>query len=62
MLIERQHSIVKDISSNERIFTIVELGEADLGISIDKCLLIDVSNTLDMTYIVGILSPEIARW
>ena len=41
---ERQHPVVEEIGCRDRRLTIVQLGEADLGVGVDEGLLIDASD------------------
>ena len=61
LFIERQHPVVQDIGSDRSILAVIRLGEADLGVSVDKSPLVDMPNALDVADIIGVLSAEIAR-
>jgi len=60
VLEERQDSIVEHIGGNQGILAVVEFGPSDLGVSVDKGLLIDASDTLKCTYVEGVLGSQIA--
>lgn len=61
LFIERQHPVVQDTGSDRSILAVIRLGEADLGVSVDKSPLVDMPNALDVADIIGVLSAEIAR-
>ena len=58
---ERQHTVVEQISRDQGSLAVVQFGEADLGVSIEKGLLIDAPYTLDGADIVRVLGSEVAR-
>jgi hypothetical protein len=60
LLEERQHTVVEQISRDQGGLAVVPFGEADLGVSIEKGLLIDAPYALDGADIVRVLSAEIA--
>ena len=43
-LVERQHPVVQQIGRGDGVLTVVELGEADLGVGIDEGLLVDAAD------------------
>lgn len=61
LFVEWQHSIVKYVGNDQSTLTVIEFCEADLGVSIDTGLLIDMSYVLDVADVIGVLSAEIAR-
>lgn len=56
-LIEREDFIIKCISSNQGILTIIKLSKGYFSIGVYEGLLIYSSYPFDCTYVVGILSP-----
>jgi len=60
LLEERQHTVVEQISRDQGGLAVVPFGEADLGVSIEKGLLIDAPYALDGADIVRVLGAEIA--
>ncbi len=58
MLLEQwQHPIVEQIRRRDRRLAIVQLGASNFGIGIDKGLLVDAANTLQIADIERILGP-----
>ena len=56
MLLEKRNNpIVKHIGSNKRILSVIQLGKSDFGVSINDGLLINVSHTFDISYIISVL-------
>ena len=45
-IVERHHAVIEDLGRGNRRLTIIEFGKGDLGIGVDKGLLIDPPNTL----------------
>ena len=58
---ERQHPVVEEIGRRDRRLTIVQLSEANLGVGVDKGLLIDASNPLHVADIEGVLGAANSR-
>ena len=56
---ERQHSVIEQIRNCNRSLAIVELGNANLAVGINKRLLIDPSPPLESSYIEGVLSSAL---
>ena len=46
LIIEGHHTVVEEIGRGERGLAIVELGEGDLGVSVDEGLLVDAPDPL----------------
>lgn len=61
LVIHGDYPVIKHICSHQCHFAIVELNGSHLGIGVDKSLLINTTNTFDITHIVRILSTEITR-
>ena len=55
---ERQDFIVQNIGRRESGFIRVNLGEADVGMSINGRLLIDFADALDVTDIARVLTQQ----
>src|SRR6202011_3983711 len=60
-VIERRDAIIDEIGGGDRRLAIVEFGESDLGVSVDKGLLVDASDALHIADIEGVLGAAIAR-
>ena len=60
LLIERQHSIIEEISSGDRRLGGIELGMGHFAIGVDIGLLVHPTNALDGADIEGVLTAEIA--
>lgn len=58
---EGQHPIVEDISRCNGMLAGIQFGKGHPAIGIDKGLLINTSNTLDRTHIVGVVGTQVAR-
>src|SRR3954467_508519 len=61
LIIEGHHTVVEEIGRGERGLAIVELGEGDLGVSVDEGLLVDAPDPLHGADIEGVLSAAVAR-
>src|SRR5437773_8051144 len=61
LVIKRHHPIIEDLGRGDRGLAIVEFGERDLGIGVDKGLLIDPPDALQRSDIEGVLRAAIAR-
>ena len=59
LLEERQRPVIEQIRRRDRRFAVVELGKADLGVSVDEGLLVDASNTLQIADIERILGAAV---
>jgi len=57
---ERDHAVVQKISSYQSVLAVVELGEGDLRIGVNKRLLIDSAHTFKCAHIERILGTRIA--
>jgi len=58
---ERQHTIVEHVGGDERVLAVVQLGEGDLGVRVEECLLIDAPHAFDGSHVIGILGDQLAR-
>ena len=58
---EGNDAIIQHVGRDQGIFAVVELGKGDLGVGVDKGLLIDPADALDRADIVGVLRSQIAR-
>ena len=59
MLLEKRNDpIVKHIGSDKRILSVIQLGKSDFGVSINDGLLINVSHTFDISYIISVLGNK----
>ena len=61
LLVERDHPVVEQVCGGQRGLAVVELGEADLGVGVDKGLLIDAPDALERPDIEGVLGAAVAR-
>src|SRR4051812_44072317 len=61
LIIEGHHTVVEEIGRGERGLAIVELGEGDLGVSVDEGLLVDAPDPLHGADIEGVLGAAVAR-
>ena len=61
LLKERNHSIVEQVSSHQGVLAVVELGKGRLRVGVDKRLLVDTTNTLEVANVEGILGTKISR-
>lgn len=52
---EGQHPIIEHIGRSDGVFGLIELGEGHPGIGVDKGLLINSTDALDIAYVVGVL-------
>src|SRR5262245_66461241 len=59
LLEERQHTVIEQIGRRDGRLAVVELGKAHLGVGVDEGLLVDASNTLQITDIEGILGADV---
>ena len=57
---ERQDAVVEQIGGDQGGLAVVEFGEGDLGVGVEKRLLIDAAYALDGADIVRVLCAEIA--
>src|SRR5208282_4466209 len=57
---ERQHAIIEQVGRHQSGLAVIEFGESDLGVGVEKRLLIDTTDALDRADIVGVLGAEIA--
>jgi hypothetical protein len=55
-----KHSVVEQIGRSDRVFAIVEFDQCYFAVRIDKGLLVNSSNTFDVSYIVSVLAAEIS--
>jgi hypothetical protein len=56
---KRQDTVVEHVGSDQGVLSIVELGRGDLGVGVDKRLLVDASNALERADIEGVLGAQI---
>ena len=59
LVVKRHHAIVEDLGRGDRGLAVVQLGKGDLGIGVDKGLLIDPADTLQGADIEGVLGTAI---
>ncbi len=45
---ERDHAVIEEIGRGDRRLAMVELGEGDFGVGVDKGLLVDASHPLQV--------------
>ena len=57
---ERKNLVIKHIRSGNRCFFGIKLSDTVLGIGINEGLLVDMSHTFNITYVVGVLCPQVA--
>ena len=60
-IIERHDAIVNEIGRGDGRLAIIELGEGDLGVGVDKGLLVDAADPLHVADVERILGAAIAR-
>src|ERR1700691_5355232 len=60
-IIERHDAIVDEISRGDGRLAIIELGKGDLGVGVDKGLLVDAADPLHVADVERILGAAIAR-
>ena len=60
LIIERHHPIIEDLGRGDRCLAIIEFGAGDLGIGVDKGLLVDPPDALQGADIKRILGAAIA--
>jgi hypothetical protein len=58
---EGKYAVVQQISGNKGIFSVVELGHRHFGVGIDEGLLVNPSDTFQITHIEGVLKAQVAR-
>lgn len=58
-LVERDHAVVEQVSSQQGVATLMDLGERDLDVGIDEPLLVDVTNALDAADVVRVLRAKV---
>src|SRR3984893_9804805 len=58
---ERDHAVVKQVGRHQRGFTVIELGECQFGVGVEKRLLIDTTDALERADIERILRAAVAR-
>ena len=61
LLIERHHPVIEDLGGGDRRLAVIQLGEGDLGVGIDKGLLINPPDALQRSDLKGVLRAAIAR-
>src|ERR1700730_13010380 len=57
---ERDHAVVKQVGRHQRGFTVIELGECQFGVGVEKRLLIDPTDALERADIERILRAAVA--
>jgi hypothetical protein len=60
LVVERHHPVVEDLGCGDRRLAVIELGEGDLGVGVDKGLLANASDPLQRADVKGVLRPAIA--
>src|SRR5205085_2980211 len=61
LIIKRHHAVVEDLGGGNRGLAVIQLGKGDLGVGVDKGLLIDLPDALQRANVEGVLRPAIAR-
>ena len=61
LVIERHHPVIEDFGRGDRGLAVIQLGKGDLGVGVDKGLLIDPPDALQRADIEGVLRAAIAR-
>lgn len=59
LLIDRQYPVVEHIGGNQGYLAVIELSGGHLGVRVYKGLLIDLSHTFDVAYVVSILRSKV---
>ena len=57
----RDHAIIQELCCDKGVLSVVELGKSDFAVGVDKCLLVDPTDALDVAYVERVLSTEITR-
>ena len=60
LLLPRQYAVVEQIGRHQRVLAIAKFGEGELGVGVEKRLLINAAHALDGAGVVGVLHAEIA--
>jgi len=60
LVIEWQDPVVQEIGRRDRRLAVVELGKRDLGVGVDKGLLVDPTHALQRANIEGVLGAAVA--
>src|SRR5574344_2061113 len=58
LLEERNYSVIEHVSRNKSILPVIQLGKSDFGVSVNDCLLVNVSDTFDVSHIISILCDK----
>jgi hypothetical protein len=58
---EWQYAVIQKIGRRDRCLAIIELGEGNLGVSVDEGLLVDPPYALEIADVEGILGTAVAR-
>ena len=60
LFVERDHPVVEQVGGERRL-SVVDLGEADLGVGVDEGLLVDASDALERPDVEGVLGAAVSR-
>src|SRR3982750_715667 len=58
---EWQDPVIKDVGGGNCMFGLIEFGEGYPAIGVDKSLLVDPADALDIADIIGILRTQVSR-